>query len=221
MNKTIIAPSLLACDFLNIESELKALESVSDLWLHLDIMDGHFVPNLTFGHPIIKMIASKAKHPLDAHFMVTNPEFHIDTLKDVALDVFTFHIEATTEPVRLINKAKANFKRAGISLRPGTSLDALSDEVLKAVDLVLVMSVEPGFGGQGYIPASTARIEDLKQRRSNLGAHFLIEVDGGINADTAKLAIAAGADVLVAGSATFKGGVNAYQSNIEFLRGSK
>lgn len=221
MNKTIIAPSLLACDFLNIESELEALESISDLWLHLDVMDGHFVPNLTFGIPIIKMIAAKTKQPLDAHFMVTNPEFHIDALKGVALDVFTFHIEATNEPLRLIEKAKANFKRAGISLRPGTKLDLLTDDVLKAVDLVLVMSVEPGFGGQGYIAESTARIAELKQRRENLGAHFLIEVDGGINAETSKLAIAAGADILVAGSATFKGGVNAYQTNIETLRGNK
>lgn len=220
MNKTIIAPSLLACDFLNIESELKALESVSDLWLHLDIMDGHFVPNLTFGHPIIKMIAAKTKQPLDAHFMVTNPEFHIDTLKGVPLDVFTFHIEATSEPLRLIEKAKANFKRAGISLRPGTNLNSLTDEVLKAVDLVLVMSVEPGFGGQGYIPESTNRIAELKKRREELGAHFIIEVDGGINSETSKLAIAAGADVLVAGSATFKGGVSAYQTNIETLRGN-
>lgn len=219
MSKTIIAPSLLACDFLNIENELGALENLSDLWLHLDVMDGHFVPNLTFGHPIIKMIAKKTKQPLDAHFMVTNPEFYIETLKEIPLEVFTFHIEATNEPLKLINQCKKYFKRAGVSLRPGTSLSSLTDEILKSVDLVLVMSVEPGFGGQGYIESSTQRIAELKSRREQLGAHFVIEVDGGINEITSKFAIDAGADVLVAGSATFKGGKNEYKNNIERLRG--
>lgn len=216
---TIIAPSLLSCDFLNIEAELKALSPLSNLWLHLDIMDGHFVPNLTFGHPIIKEIATKAKHPLDAHFMVTNPEFHLETLKDLPLHVFTFHVEACNDPLALIKKGKQYFSKMGISLRPGSDLKLLTDDILATVDLVLVMSVEPGFGGQGYIPAATDRIAQLKIRREKLKANFLIEVDGGINPQTAKLARDAGADVLVAGSATFKGGATHYEANIQALRG--
>lgn len=219
MKNTIIAPSLLACDFLNIEKEIAALELESNLWLHLDIMDGHFVPNLTFGHPIIKLIKAKTNLPLDAHFMVTNPQFHLETLKDVGLHIFTFHIEACERPLELIEQIKSYNIKAGISLRPGTPLESIDNETLKAVDLVLVMSVEPGFGGQGYIEGSTKRIETLAKRRQELKANFLIEVDGGINTETAKLAIAAGADALVAGSATFKGAPENYKNNIKNLRG--
>lgn len=219
MKNTIIAPSLLACDFLNIEKEIAALELENNLWLHLDIMDGHFVPNLTFGHPIIKLIKAKTNLPLDAHFMVTNPQFHLETLKDVGLHIFTFHIEACERPLELIEQIKSYNIKAGISLRPGTPLESLSDAILKVVDLVLVMSVEPGFGGQGYIEGSTKRIETLAKRRQDLKAKFLIEVDGGINIETAKLASAAGADVLVAGSATFKGSPDNYKNNIKNLRG--
>lgn len=218
-SEIIISPSLLACDFLNIENELQALDGIEQLWLHLDIMDGHFVPNLTFGHPIIKKIAAKAKHPLDAHFMVTNPDFYLDTLKDVPLDVFTFHIEAQSDALGFISKIKKIFPKAGISLRPGTPLEVLTDDILHAVDLVLVMSVEPGFGGQSYLPQATERISILKQKRTDLNTSFLIEVDGGINAETSKLAINAGADILVAGSATFKGGKEQYSKNIDLLRG--
>lgn len=217
---TIISPSLLACDFLNIENELQALAHNENIWIHLDIMDGHFVPNLTFGHPIIDLIAAKTKLPLDIHFMVSNPEFYIETLKHIAFEVFTFHIEASSKPIPLIHDIKKFSRKAGISLRPGTALELLTDDILKSVDLVLVMSVEPGFGGQGFMPESLERIKLLKQRRNELGANFLIEVDGGVNPSNAASIIQAGADVLVAGSAVFKNIPSNYTANINALRGN-
>tara|TARA_R110002049_G_scaffold7149_1_gene42531 strand:- start:137 stop:790 length:654 start_codon:yes stop_codon:yes gene_type:complete len=216
---TIISPSILACDFLNIESELNALHGVKDLWLHLDVMDGHFVPNLTFGHPIIKKIAKVSNHPLDAHFMVTNPEFYIETLKDISFECFTVHAETQSNNVHILKSIKSISKHAGISLRPSTDIDILSDEVLKACDLVLVMSVEPGFGGQAFMPDSIDRIKWLKAKRAALNLDFKIEVDGGVNPTNAPEIIAAGADILVAGSAVFKGQQDSYKNNIEALRG--
>tara|TARA_R110000868_G_scaffold100129_8_gene275487 strand:+ start:741 stop:1400 length:660 start_codon:yes stop_codon:yes gene_type:complete len=218
---TIIAPSLLASDFLNIESELARLENEKDIWLHLDIMDGHFVPNLTFGHPIISLMAKKTKQPLDAHFMVTNPDFYIDTLNDISLHVFTFHIEACSDALSTARHARSIAKLVGVSLRPGTPLSALSDELLKEIDLVLVMSVEPGFGGQKFIPDTIERITQLKQRRSSLATSFLIEVDGGVNVDNCNSIIDAGADVLVAGSAVFRAPNKDYSPVISQLRGNK
>lgn len=217
---TIISPSLLACDFLNIERELSVLEKVPNLWLHLDIMDGHFVPNTTFGHPIISKISQKTKQPLDAHFMVTNPEFYIDTLKAISFETFTIHVETQTNSVELLTKIKNISKNAGISLRPSTELSALSDDTLKTCDLVLVMSVEPGFGGQSFMPTSINRIKELVERRNDLGANFLIEVDGGVNQSNCHDIINAGADVLVAGSAVFKGNSTDYLNNIKSLRKS-
>lgn len=215
---TIIAPSLLACDFLNIESELKHLEGISDLWLHLDIMDGHFVPNLTFGHPIIEMISKKTKLPLDAHFMVTNPDFYNETLKQYNLHNFTFHIETVLDPISLIADLKRNYSSVGISIKPNTPVAKLSDDVLKMVDLVLVMSVEPGFGGQAFMPMSFDKIKELVIRRKNLNAHFQIQVDGGVSNKNAKDLCEAGADNLVAGSYIFKEGPIKYLEKINSLR---
>jgi ribulose-phosphate 3-epimerase len=215
---TIISPSLLACDFLNIEPELNAFAGVKDMWFHLDIMDGHFVPNLTFGHPIIELITKKAPHKCDAHFMVTNPEFHGETLKDSGLHNFTFHVEATPDSPGLIKKLKAHYPSVGISIKPNTPVSALTDEVLKAIDLVLVMSVEPGFGGQSFMPSAFDKIKELKSRRESLKAHFQIQVDGGVTDKNSKELIAAGADNLVAGSYVFKTTKDKYAERIESLR---
>jgi ribulose-phosphate 3-epimerase len=215
---TIISPSLLACDFLNIEPELNAFSGVKDIWFHLDIMDGHFVPNLTFGHPIIELITKKAPHKCDAHFMVTNPEFHGETLKNSGLHNFTFHVEATTDSLGLIKKLKAHYPSVGISIKPNTPVSALTDEILKAIDLVLVMSVEPGFGGQSFMPSAYDKIKELKNRRESLKAHFQIQVDGGVTDQNSKALIAAGADNLVAGSYIFKTTKNNYAAKIESLR---
>ncbi len=200
---TIISPSLLACDFLNIESEMNAFDGVNDLWFHLDIMDGHFVPNLTFGHPIVEKITQKSKHRCDAHFMVTNPEFHAETLKSAGLYNFTFHFEATMDSLGLLREVKKNYPSVGISLKPNTSTHKLSDELLKEVDLVLVMSVEPGFGGQSFMISAFDKIKELKNRREKLKAHFQIQVDGGVSDRNAADLILAGADNLVAGSYVF------------------
>lgn len=201
---TVISPSLLACNFMQLEDELKQLESVKDIWLHLDIMDGHFVPNLTFGHEIIKGISKCTKQKLDAHFMVTNPEFYIDTLKDIPLHNFTFHCEVTNEPLELIKKARQHFPSVGLSVKPATPVEAIDEEVWKAVDLVLIMSVEPGFGGQKFMPHALEKIQRMKHYRQQKNLNFAIQVDGGINSETAPKALAAGADNLVAGSAIFK-----------------
>ena len=215
---TIISPSLLACDFLNIEPELMAFTGVPDMWFHLDIMDGHFVPNLTFGHPIIELITKKAPHKCDAHFMVTNPEFHGETLKNSGLHNFTFHVEAVMDSLSLIHDLKKNYPSVGISIKPNTPTHKLSDEILKACDLVLVMSVEPGFGGQSFMPSAYDKIRELKSRRQSLGAHFQIQVDGGVTDKNAKELIQAGADNLVAGSYVFKTTKDNYKNKIESLR---
>ncbi len=204
----IISPSLLACDFLDIRSELKRFTGIDNLWLHLDIMDGHFVPNLTFGHPVIELLAKNSEHPLDAHFMVTNPEFYVDTFKAYNIHNFTFHYEVFennyTELNRLIAKAKSLYPSVGLSIKPKTPIDVLSDEILKTLNLILVMSVEPGFGGQKFMPETLEKIKWLKDKRQKLNLNYTIQIDGGINAETSKLAINSGADNLVAGSAIFK-----------------
>lgn len=215
---TIISPSLLACDFLNIEPELKAFDNLSDIWFHLDIMDGHFVPNLTFGHPLVELITKKTAHRCDAHFMVTNPEFHAETLKDFGLYNFTFHFEASLNALAFIKELKKYYPSVGISIKPGTPAHKLSDEILKAVDLVLVMSVEPGFGGQSFMPSAYDKIRELKSRKESLKAHFQIQVDGGVSDKNAKQLIEAGADNLVAGSYIFKNPKADYKKAVESLR---
>lgn len=215
---TIISPSLLACDFLNIESELKAFENVNDVWFHLDIMDGHFVPNLTFGHPIVEKILKKTTLKCDAHFMVTNPEFHGETMKGYGLHNFTFHIEAIMDSLSLLKTLKKDYPSVGVSIKPGTPTSKLSDELLKNVDLVLVMSVEPGFGGQSFMPSAYDKIRELKLRRQNLKAHFQIQVDGGVTDKNAAALIEAGADNLVAGSYVFKNAPENYKMVIDLLR---
>ena len=215
---TIISPSLLACDFLNIEPELNAFKGIDDLWFHLDIMDGHFVPNLTFGHPIIELIVKKAPHKCDAHFMVTNPEFHAETLKDIGLHNFTFHLEATLDSLSFIKELKKYYPSVGFSIKPATPTHKLSNDILKSVDLILVMSVEPGFGGQSFMSSAYDKIRELKSRRENLKAHFQIQVDGGVNEKNASLLIEAGADNLVAGSYIFKNLRENYKRAIDSLR---
>lgn len=216
---TTIAPSLLACDFLNIESELRAFDGVKDLWFHLDIMDGHFVPNLTFGHPIVEKIAQKSTQLLDAHFMVTNPEFYIDTFKNLHIHNFTFHLEAcrdSSHALELVKKAKTIYPSVGLSIKPGTPAHALTPQLLQAVDLVLVMSVEPGFGGQGFIDGTWSKLQELAPLKNQF--NFQIQVDGGVGDSNAKKLVEAGVDNLVAGSYVFKPGASQYLNQINKLR---
>ena len=218
-HKRIISPSILSCDFLNIETEIKRFENFDDIWLHLDVMDGNFVPNLTFGHEVISRISKITSKPLDAHLMVQNPRFFAETFKDYNLQNFTFHYEAAQDLMALIHKAKEYYPSVGISIKPKTDVYELSNPVLKEVDLVLVMSVEPGFGGQSFIETTYAKIETLVERRKELGAHFQIQVDGGVSDKNAAKLFSAGADNLVAGSYVFKPGPNEYLNQINNLRG--
>lgn len=216
--KPVISPSILSCDFLNIENELNALQNIEDIWIHLDIMDGHFVTNLTFGFPVVKRISQFSTKPLDAHLMVTNPEFHIEQMKNFKLHNITFHREVVPDSLALIKKAKEHYPSVGISIKPKTSQEDLDDDILRAVDLVLVMSVEPGHGGQSFIPSSLEKVATLKKRKKELSTPLIIQIDGGINEQTARQAISSGADNLVAGSAVFKKSQKDYPDNIQRLR---
>ena len=212
----IVSPSLLGCDILNMEREVRSFEDFSHLWLHLDIMDGHFVPNLTFGHDMVAKISSVTSLPLDVHLMVSNPLFYIETFRDKGLHNLTFHREATEEPGRLVRKAKEYYPEVGISIKPKTPGSALDDEILSLVDWVLVMSVEPGLGGQSFIQDSYAKIEYLASKKEKFG--FSLQVDGGVSNDNAARLVSCGIDNLVAGSYIFKGESSSYGQKIESLR---
>lgn len=217
MNKIIIAPSLLSSDFSNLSNEIKKFKDIENIWFHLDIMDGHFVPNLTFGATVLKNLHKITKHPLDAHFMVTHPLNYIEAFSALGIHNFTFHYETSSNPLAEIQQLKKHFPSVGISIKPKTSLDVLSNDILKAVDLVLIMSVEPGFGGQSYIKGSEVKVQTLKEKREQLGANYLIQVDGGVNEKTAPILKESGADILVAGSFIFNS--HSYLEAVESLKG--
>jgi len=214
----IISPSLLSVDFLNLKTELERLNNVDDLWLHLDVMDGHFVPNLTFGEPVLNKIQTISKHKLDAHFMVTNPEFYVESFKKVGLHNFTYHWEAVSEHDELISKIKANYPSAGISLKPNTPISVLPLSILSKIDVILIMSVEPGFGGQKFMPESIDKIIALDQIRHENKLKFEIQVDGGISEANAGYLIQAGATNLVAGSYIFSEPNKDYAQRINKIR---
>ena len=199
---TIIAPSLLAANFVRLAEDIAKVEAAGADWLHLDIMDGHFVPNLTFGPPIVAAIRKITKLPLDVHLMVTNPSSLIDDFAAAGADWLTVHGETEPHLHRLITRIRELGVRPAIALNPATPIHSL-DEILPEVDMVLIMSVNPGFGGQKFIPSSIDKIRRLKKQISALNRGILIEVDGGINAMTSPLVRESGTDVLVAGSAVF------------------
>lgn len=215
---SIVSPSLLAANFYDLKSELTAFDAAKDIWFHLDIMDSHFVPNLTFGHPVVKSFCNEVKHPLDAHFMVTNPDFFIDNFSNLNIHNFTFHWEACLHHDRLIAKAKQNYKSVGISLNPSTEIHVIPDYILKDIDLILLMSVNPGFGGQSFIESTLDKVKLLKERINKLGSLAQIQVDGGVTDKNAKSLRDAGADNLVAGSYIFKESSQNYIKQIDSLR---
>ena len=198
----ILSPSLLSADFWRTGEQLKELEDAGVKWLHVDVMDGDFVPSISFGMPVIKSLRAKSNLFFDVHMMVTEPVRYIDAMVDAGEDMITVHVEACKHLHRTIQAIKAKGIKAGVVLNPGTPLNAL-DCILEDVDMVLLMTVNPGFGGQKYIPTMTAKIKALKEMIDARGLNVDIEVDGGATPDNVKMLLEAGANVIVAGSAVF------------------
>jgi len=210
-----IAPSVLSADFSRLGDELVKIEQAGAEYVHLDVMDGVFVPNITFGAPIIKCLRPYSKMIFDAHLMITNAKKFIDDFVDAGCDYITFHYESTDDPLETIRLIRDKGAKPGISIKPKTHVGDIFD-LLPYLDLVLVMSVEPGFGGQSFMPEALPKIRKLKEVREERGYNFLISVDGGINAETAKLVKQAGVDIIVAGSSIF--GKSDYNKAIDELR---
>ena len=205
---TVISPSILASNFLQLGNEVERLNKEKDIWVHLDVMDGHFVPNLTFGHEVIKEVCKISTNPVDVHLMVNNPSFYIDTLSNTGIHNITWHLENDVDHIKLYEKAKKSFKSVGISIRPKTDIKEINHEVLAKIDLLLIMSVEPGFGGQSFIENTYDRVSYFKKLKLKHDYNYTIQVDGGVNDQNSSELIKRGAQNLVAGSFVFKGDVN-------------
>ena len=212
-----IAPSILSADFASLGPEIAAVSAAGADWIHVDVMDGHFVPNITIGPMVVKALRKHSKLPFDVHLMITPVDPMVPAYVDAGADVISFHPEAGAHVHRTIQLIKSHGKKAGCVLNPATPLSAI-ENVLGDLDLVLVMSVNPGFGGQAFIESQLAKIAALRKAIDALGKPVDIEVDGGVNPETARRCIKAGADVLVAGTAVFSGGSDRYAANIKALR---
>ncbi|MFZ3073457.1 MAG: ribulose-phosphate 3-epimerase [Thermodesulfobacteriota bacterium] len=215
MVKKLIAPSILSADFSRLKEELASVEAAGADYIHVDVMDGHFVPNITIGPFIVEAIKRSTKIPLDVHLMIERPEDYVKSFRSAGADIITIHAEATVHLHRLIQAIKEDGAKAGVSINPGTPVEAI-EEVLDCVDLVLIMSVNPGFGGQQFIPSSIGKIKKLRKILDERGLKAILEVDGGIKVSNIKEASMAGADMFVAGSAVF--GSSDYKKTIEAMR---
>ncbi len=214
-----IAPSILAADFARLEEEVRAIEKAGADFVHVDVMDGHFVPNLTVGAAVVKALRPHSKLPFDVHLMISPVDPFVPEFAAAGADLISVHPEAGPHLHRTIQLIKSLGKQAGVALNPATPAEAVR-HVLGDVDLVLVMSVNPGFGGQRFIESQLDKLRVLKRMIEESGRTIALEIDGGINEETAPAAIAAGADLLVAGTAVFSGGPNRYAENIRRLRGT-
>jgi ribulose-phosphate 3-epimerase len=213
-----IAPSILAADFSKLGEEVRAVTAAGADYIHVDIMDGHFVPNITIGPDVVRALRPESALPFDVHLMIAPVDAFVPRFADAGADIITVHAEAGPHLHRSLQLIKSLGRKAGVSLNPGTPAGAI-DHVLDEIDLILVMTVNPGFGGQSFIRGQLDKVRELRARIDAIGRPIDLEVDGGINRATAKLAVEAGADVLVAGTATFDGGGAAYAENIRKLRG--
>lgn len=218
MSKPVrIAPSILSADFARLGEEVRAIEAAGADWVHVDVMDGHFVPNITIGPMVVKALRPHTTLPLDVHLMISPVDGFLDAFAEAGADIITIHPEAGPHPHRTIQRVKGLGKMAGVSLNPGTPAKML-DYLIDTVDVVLVMSVNPGFGGQSFIESQLKKISAIRKMIDATGRDVRLEVDGGIDAGNVARIIAAGADVLVAGTATFKGGPTQYAANIAALK---